>query len=570
MFQLLGLYMGSLLLRSIGIALFAALLCWRIRNVAIRHAVWVAVLGAMMLMPAVDFLLPPSWVPVRIRQIAAEQPTAFRNVSAKAVEAPQTLLPENSLPAQPKPVDWWQVAAMLYVVVAAAMFVRLAVAYRKLLKLRRVCNAVSSSVWDEITASRRACWRIPILMESECAHIPMTIGFLRPAVILPIDWRSWDEGKLQVVLLHETAHIRRGDWGIALVAAAAKCAYWLNPLSWFLERKLSLLAEQSCDDATLIVTVDLTYYAEILLEFAATTQNGGRLMKGGVAMAHPRIQERIERVLGMPHMGTGIVKTAGWIVVLIAAAPVIYSAAALQVRSEPAKVSAATYAAEFRRNSVPQEPTTGLEGALPSVSSTDSRRLYKQMELTKQQLQDQEVELQVKLQSTEQNGNPTSNGPQPLSVPTELPDPHLREIAMLSSIAAAELSGLEHAQQTLQQELKLLQAAKSGDVEPTRDQLRFLEYDKYIIAKRMMGRIAAEDVDSKNLIKPNDLLQILVQGISELTLKVAVEPNGRISIPLVKNITAAGLTPFQLKQELDKHLKDYAMPESVVIVIDSK
>ena len=570
MFQLLGLYMGSLLLRSIGIALFAALLCWRIRNVAIRHAVWVAVLGAMMLMPAVDFLLPPSWVPVRIRQIAAEQPTAFRNVSAKAVEAPQTLLPENSLPAQPKPVDWWQVAAMLYVVVAAAMFVRLAVAYRKLLKLRRVCNAVSSSVWDEITASRRAWSRIPILMESECAHIPMTIGFLRPAVILPIDWRSWDEGKLQVVLLHETAHIRRGDWGIALVAAAAKCAYWLNPLSWFLERKLSLLAEQSCDDATLIVTVDLTYYAEILLEFAATTQNGGRLMKGGVAMAHPRIQERIERVLGMPHMGTGIVKTAGWIVVLIAAAPVIYSAAALQVRSEPAKVSAATYAAEFRRNSVPQEPTTGLEGALPSVSSTDSRRLYKQMELTKQQLQDQEVELQVKLQSTEQNGNPTSNGPQPLSVPTELPDPHLREIAMLSSIAAAELSGLEHAQQTLQQELKLLQAAKSGDVEPTRDQLRFLEYDKYIIAKRMMGRIAAEDVDSKNLIKPNDLLQILVQGISELTLKVAVEPNGRISIPLVKNITAAGLTPFQLKQELDKHLKDYAMPESVVIVIDSK
>jgi len=50
-------YMGSLMLRSIGIAVIAGICSWRIRNVAIRHAVWVMVLAAMVLMPAIVFFL---------------------------------------------------------------------------------------------------------------------------------------------------------------------------------------------------------------------------------------------------------------------------------------------------------------------------------------------------------------------------------------------------------------------------------------------------------------------------------------------------------------------------------
>jgi beta-lactamase regulating signal transducer with metallopeptidase domain len=362
MFHLLDLYLGSLILRSIGIALVAGFLSWRIRNVVTRHAIGVAVLGAMLLMPVVDFLLPPSWVPARIRQIAARPPITIRVASVR--EAKEETVPSASASAsfatRSNPVDWWGIAAALYVFVACAMFIRLATGYRELRKLRGTAIPISDSVWVEIVALQRLRWREPILLESEAVQVPMTIGFRRPAVILPADRSTWDDWKLRAVLFHEMAHVRRCDWTVAAISAMSKCAFWLNPLSWFLDRKLSQLAEQACDDAALNGIPGAAGYAEILLEFATATQNGGRLMKGGVAMANHKIQERIERLLGSPQLGTGIVRTAGWTMVMLAAAPVIYAASALQVKSKPAVTPVPTYVAEFGRNPAAQEPAAGV------------------------------------------------------------------------------------------------------------------------------------------------------------------------------------------------------------------
>ena len=253
----------------------------------------------------------------------------------------------------------------------------------------------------------------------------MTVGLVRPAVILPSDWKNWDDWKMRAVLLHEIAHIRRNDWGIAVIAAAAKCAYWLSPLSWFIERKLSQLAEQASDDASLYRTQNAPRYAEILLEFAAATQNGGRLIKGGVAMAQQNMKARIERVLGKPQSGSGFVRIAGWTLVIILSVPVIYSAAALQVASEPRKAPVPTYVAEFVRNPLPQAPAAGPQAVTQSAPVTlstfqqnspdpaaDPRVLSQQMEIVKQQLQRQYVELQAKLQEV-QKGNQTNGGPAP-------------------------------------------------------------------------------------------------------------------------------------------------------------
>jgi beta-lactamase regulating signal transducer with metallopeptidase domain len=428
MSQLLVLYLGSLTFRSICIALVAGICSWKIRNVSVRHAVWVVVLGSILLMPAVDYLLPPTWVPARIQQIAAEQPVTFHIVSAGAAASPQPHAPATAavaLPAQSKPVDLWNIAATLYALVAFAMFIRLVLGYRKIRRLRRNGRTIASSVWEEVIALHRSRWRIPVLLESEAVHVPMTMGLVRTAILLPADWKAWDDWKMRAVLLHELAHVRRADWSISAIAALAKCAYWVNPLSWFLERKLSQLAEQASDDATLGDTQNSTRYAEILLEFAVAAQNGGRLMKVGVAMAQPNMKARIERVLGNPKSGTGIVKIAGWILVMMSAAPVIYSAAALQVTSEPVKPPVAAYAVEFGRNLSPQAPPanrlTVPESAQATVAKSqensptpaaDPRVLSQQMEVVKEQLQSAFVELQAKLQAA-QPGNQTNGGPAP-------------------------------------------------------------------------------------------------------------------------------------------------------------
>jgi beta-lactamase regulating signal transducer with metallopeptidase domain len=367
MAQLLAAYLASLILRSIGIAFVAGICSCKIRNVAVRHAVWVAVLAAMLLMPAADFLLPASWVPTRIQQIAPKQSVPIRVASPVETIATIPAAPA-ALPSRAAVVDWWSVAAALYAMVTFAMFIRLAMGYRKMRKLRGTARAITSSVGQEIVASQRFGSRTPGLLESEAAQVPMTIGFIRPVVILPVDWKNWDDWKLRAVLLHELAHVRRVDWGVGVIAAAAKCAYWLNPVSWFLERQLSQLAEQASDDATLSNTQNPTRYAEILLEFAVAAQNGGRLMKGGIAMAQPNMKSRIVRVLGNTKTGTGIVNVAGWMIVMIAAAPMIYSAAALRATPEPVKSRVAA-SPEFRRNPLPQTSARAQAASLPSPAT---------------------------------------------------------------------------------------------------------------------------------------------------------------------------------------------------------
>src|SRR6185295_8689444 len=406
MSQLLAVYLGSLILRSIGIALIAGILTWKLRNVAMRHAVWVAVLGAMLLMPAIDYLLPTSWVPDRLQDSAVGQKIV---VTVHAVKSSNVLsiLPPTVQRAAPaavhvRSVDWWRVSALLYGIVALTMFLRLGMGYWRIGRLKLRSKSITTVLWDEFTVLHPLRWRIPLLRESDMVRVPMTIGFLRPVVLLPAGWQSWDEWKLRAVLLHEFAHVRRGDWAIAAVAAAAKCAFWLNPLSWFLERKLSELAEQASDDASMTWSRNTTRYAEILLEFAAEAQNGSRYLKRGIAMAQHKMRARIERVLSNPDSGTGTLQLAGWMIVLLMATPVVYSAAALQVASERASVPMPKYTAAFAEPLLAEVPVVAGK-PVPVVSSQTSTDSSNRQASPKNLLQ---TEL---LQKSLQQGNQTNS-----------------------------------------------------------------------------------------------------------------------------------------------------------------
>src|SRR5262245_19998620 len=59
-------------------------------------------------------------------------------------------------------------------------------------------------------------------------------------------------------------------------------------------------------------------------------------------------------------------------------------------------------------------------------------------------------------------------------------------------------------------------------------------------------------------VQPNDLLEIFVWKEADLTRsKVLVRPDGRISFPLIQDMPAAGLTPGELKDEIEKRLKEF-------------
>jgi polysaccharide export outer membrane protein len=79
----------------------------------------------------------------------------------------------------------------------------------------------------------------------------------------------------------------------------------------------------------------------------------------------------------------------------------------------------------------------------------------------------------------------------------------------------------------------------------------------------------SEGTVGATLIQPNDRLTIDVYKNPDLSRQVTVQPDGLISISLVQSIQAAGLTPAQLKVELEKRLKDYLEVPTVTVIIDA-
>jgi polysaccharide biosynthesis/export protein len=79
----------------------------------------------------------------------------------------------------------------------------------------------------------------------------------------------------------------------------------------------------------------------------------------------------------------------------------------------------------------------------------------------------------------------------------------------------------------------------------------------------------SEATTGATLIQPNDRLTIDVYKNPDLTRAITVQPDGLISIPLVQSIRAAGLTPAQLKIELEKRLKEYLEVPTVTVIVDA-
>jgi polysaccharide export outer membrane protein len=77
--------------------------------------------------------------------------------------------------------------------------------------------------------------------------------------------------------------------------------------------------------------------------------------------------------------------------------------------------------------------------------------------------------------------------------------------------------------------------------------------------------------DADYLIGPGDVLSIDVWKEEELSKQVSVRLDGKISLPLVNDIEAAGLTLVQLREQLAEKYKDFVdVPEVSVTVIESR
>lgn len=67
-------------------------------------------------------------------------------------------------------------------------------------------------------------------------------------------------------------------------------------------------------------------------------------------------------------------------------------------------------------------------------------------------------------------------------------------------------------------------------------------------------------------IGPGDVVQIFVWRNPELSITVPVRPDGKLSMPLVQDVAATGLTPAALAREIEKRLAKYITDPNVTVI----
>jgi TonB family protein len=179
----------------------------------------------------------------------------------------------------------------------------------------------------------------------------MTFGLFRPAVLLPSDSAAWPDSRRRTVLLHELAHVRRGDAATQLLARVALAFNWWNPLAWIAWREFLKERERAADDLVLNAGERAPDYASHLLEVA----RGLRISPAawaGACMARPsQLEGRLLAILDA-RVNRKSPGRATSVLVAVLAIAAIAPLAALRAQSSqiPPDVDATIRAANAQKN----------------------------------------------------------------------------------------------------------------------------------------------------------------------------------------------------------------------------
>jgi beta-lactamase regulating signal transducer with metallopeptidase domain len=191
---------------------------------------------------------------------------------------------ENLRPAITIPGRWAFFVFLAWALGACAAMLRLATGIWSLRRLRLSCTPIdvadldpavrrtveaigaSGSIASKSSVSKSIVSKSITIATSECVRVPAAIGFFKRTIVLPA-WalRELSPHDLNVILLHEFAHLRRWDDWTNLVQKIVRALLFFHPAVWWIENRLSVEREMACDDAVLAETANPHGYASCLV-----------------------------------------------------------------------------------------------------------------------------------------------------------------------------------------------------------------------------------------------------------------------------------------------------------------
>lgn len=242
----------------------------RVKAAAARHGVWAGVLALMLVLPIWTAWGPK--LPLHLLPRLAPPAANLALAPAGIVSSSSRPLPLFSAPEA--------IVLGIYLLGVSVLLLRLATGTVRARRLAR-----SAVLHNGMYAS------------SSCAA-PVTVGFFHPKVIVPEQWRQWTPAQLNIVLTHEREHARRRDPLVQWLALLNRALFWFHPVAWWLERHLSALAEEACDNVVLAHGHSPREYSEYLLDMArSVTRSGARVNVTGMAMPGSFLPKRIREIM---------------------------------------------------------------------------------------------------------------------------------------------------------------------------------------------------------------------------------------------------------------------------------
>ena len=227
--------------------------------------------------PAIAEKLPPAlpFLNDRITQVAAQsQPYRISTVVDISTTG-DSVGNERLIQATGPRLDWRVYAMSVWFLGMVTLGAWLLVKLRRLSKEHPDKSPKASlpqSFHDQLAhcAKRLKLRRKPTVVVTDKIQTPAVFGLFRPVLLMPIGYiRSLSRKDTEYLLLHELAHIKRGDLVMHSLYIFLQMVYWYNPLLWLVRRRLRHLRELCCDATVAGLLRDRTpEYRRTLLEAA--------------------------------------------------------------------------------------------------------------------------------------------------------------------------------------------------------------------------------------------------------------------------------------------------------------
>lgn len=369
---------------------------FRVKTTSVGLFTWTAVLYAALAMPLLERMLPPLPIPTpAFLQYRAQQPTAnevkvSQTIAVVPIDLNSTPRKQATLAAvgpaastrfERSTIRWNVVVAEVYLAMAFFLLARLFVGLAFGRRLRRSSQMIGETRITVRFASRAQATGlsfIPQAAESEFISVPVTMGVLRPVVLLPTTWRDWDDAKLDAVITHEVSHVARRDTLTQRLSLLHCTIFWFSPLAWWLDRHLADLVEQASDEAALACGAERKAYAKTLLGFFEALQGApSRVWWQGVSMASAgRAEQRVERILAWKGAVTMSLKKSVAVAIVALAVPVVYLTASAHPADRNADPQSSKSVEVAQDQTAPPLPRASHAARAPKKSSNHSFYSY--------------------------------------------------------------------------------------------------------------------------------------------------------------------------------------------------